>query len=216
MVNFFPNMWQMMLNNVLIPKIPFSFFADFWVRVTSEAPGVSLGRILGSRQLSPFWGRGGSSQGALSTPPHQLKTRLPHLLPDLQLLVADLFLKLSGTIDNCLRLFRSFRPKVCDNTLSALPPTRHPHPEGLTPAGSVVTLIETALTRTPRAPRRKQPSLDPMPLTCRWIAKWIQLHLPQCSADMRVLKRTAYCTARTARQRMQRFSAMYTLLEGRH
>ena len=45
------------------------FFADFGVRVTSEAQGsVSVG-FWGSSQLSPFWGRGESSQGALSTPP---------------------------------------------------------------------------------------------------------------------------------------------------
>ena len=40
---FPPNTWQMMtfLNplEALIPKIPFSFFADFWVQVTSEAQG---------------------------------------------------------------------------------------------------------------------------------------------------------------------------------
>ena len=54
--------------DALIPKIPFAFFADFWVWVTPEARGsVSLG-FWGSRQLSPFW-EGGSSQGALSTPP---------------------------------------------------------------------------------------------------------------------------------------------------
>ena len=45
---FSPNTWQMMtfLNplDALIPKIPFSFFADLWVWVTSEARGsVSLG-----------------------------------------------------------------------------------------------------------------------------------------------------------------------------
>ena len=48
---FSPNIWQMMLFlnplDALIPKIPFSFFADFWVWVTSEARGsVSVG----------FWG----------------------------------------------------------------------------------------------------------------------------------------------------------------
>ena len=58
--------------HALIPKIPFSFFAAFWIwveyRVTSEAQGsVSLG-FWGSRQLSLFGG-GWSSQGALSTPP---------------------------------------------------------------------------------------------------------------------------------------------------
>ena len=45
---FSPNPWQMMtfLNplDALIPKIPFPFFAEFWVRVTSEARGsVSVG-----------------------------------------------------------------------------------------------------------------------------------------------------------------------------
>ena len=53
MVNFFSsNTWQMFffLNplDALIPKIPFSFFVDFWVWVTSEARGsVSVG-------LGPF------------------------------------------------------------------------------------------------------------------------------------------------------------------
>ena len=56
MVNFFfaPNIWQMMTfsepPDALIPKIPFSSFADFWVCVTSEAWGpVSVG-FWGSRQ----------------------------------------------------------------------------------------------------------------------------------------------------------------------
>ena len=62
--------------DALIPKIPFSFFADFWVWVTSEARGSVLVGFWGSRQLSPFWG--GSSQGAWSTPPPpQLKARPP-------------------------------------------------------------------------------------------------------------------------------------------
>ena len=57
----------------------FIFFSDFWVWVTCEAQGsVSVG-FWGSRQLSPFWG-GGSSQGALSTPPPKLKARLPNPL----------------------------------------------------------------------------------------------------------------------------------------
>ena len=52
MVKFFsPNTWQMMVSlnplDVLIPKIPFSFFAELWVWVTSGARGVSLGRIGG-------------------------------------------------------------------------------------------------------------------------------------------------------------------------
>ena len=44
--NFPLNMWQMMTFpnplDVLIPKIPFSFFAGFWVWVTSEARGSIL------------------------------------------------------------------------------------------------------------------------------------------------------------------------------
>ena len=58
MVNFFsPNVWQMMTSlnplDALIPKIPFSFFADFWVWVTSEAWGsVSVG-LWGSRPRRP-------------------------------------------------------------------------------------------------------------------------------------------------------------------
>ena len=54
--------------DALIPKIPFSFFADCWVWVTSEARGsVSVG-FLGSCQLSPFLG-GGFGWRALSPPP---------------------------------------------------------------------------------------------------------------------------------------------------
>ena len=76
--NFPPNTWQMMtlLNplDALIPKIRFSILADFWVWVTSEARGsVSVG-FSGSRQLG---GGGGSSQGAQSTPPPEVKARLP-------------------------------------------------------------------------------------------------------------------------------------------
>ena len=59
--------------DALIPKIPFSFFTDFWVRVTSEAWGSDSVGVWGSRQLSPFWG-GGSSQGAVSTPPPQIES----------------------------------------------------------------------------------------------------------------------------------------------
>ena len=46
----------------------FIFFADFWVWVTSEARGSVLVGFWGARQLSPFFGGGGSSQGALLTP----------------------------------------------------------------------------------------------------------------------------------------------------
>ena len=62
--------WQLMtfLNpfNALIPKIPFSFFAEFQVWATSGARGsVSVG-FWGGHQLS-LLGGGGASQGALST-----------------------------------------------------------------------------------------------------------------------------------------------------
>ena len=83
MVCFFsPNIWQMMTflnpHDALIPKIPFSFFVDFWVQVISAARGsVSVG-FGGFRQLSPFWG-GRSSQGALSNPP-SLPTESPPAL----------------------------------------------------------------------------------------------------------------------------------------
>ena len=55
--------------DALIPKIPFFFPPDFWVWVTSKAWGSDSVGLGGSCQLSPFWGRGGSSRRALSTPP---------------------------------------------------------------------------------------------------------------------------------------------------
>ena len=60
---------------MLIPKIPISFFAEFWVRVTSGARGSVSAGFWGARQLSPFWGRGGSSQRALSNPPPPRKQK---------------------------------------------------------------------------------------------------------------------------------------------
>ena len=65
--------------DALIPKIPFSFFANFWVWVTSEAWGsVSVG-CWGSRQLGPLLGGGGVLAKGLYRPPPplQLKARLP-------------------------------------------------------------------------------------------------------------------------------------------
>ena len=77
MVKFFfhlpPNVWQMMtfLNplDTLIPRFPFSFFAEVWVRVTSEAPGASLVRILWVPSIEPFLGEGGVPAGGLYRPP---------------------------------------------------------------------------------------------------------------------------------------------------
>ena len=63
--------------DALNPNIGFSFFAEFWVWVTSGARGsISVG-FWEACQLSPF--EGGSCQGAVSTPPppRELKTRPP-------------------------------------------------------------------------------------------------------------------------------------------
>ena len=68
---FSSSIWQMMvfLNpfDAMIPKILFSFFAHFWVRVTSEARGSVLGGFWGVRQLSPFWG-GRLAKGFIDPP----------------------------------------------------------------------------------------------------------------------------------------------------
>ena len=56
--------------DALIPKIPFSFFPDFWVWVTSKARGVRLGRILGVLSIEPFLGEGGvRPEGSIDPPP---------------------------------------------------------------------------------------------------------------------------------------------------
>ena len=79
--NFFPlDIWQMMtfLNhlNELIPKFPFSVFADFWVWVTSEARGsVSVG-FRRSRQFSPF-GVGVRPEGSIDPPLPEVTARPP-------------------------------------------------------------------------------------------------------------------------------------------
>ena len=52
----------------LTPKIPFSFFAAFWVRVNSGARGSVLVGFWGSL-IEPFGRGGGASQRAVSTPP---------------------------------------------------------------------------------------------------------------------------------------------------
>ena len=52
--------------DALIPKIPFSFFSDFWVWV--RGPGVSLGRILGVLSIEPFL-EGGPPEGSIDPPP---------------------------------------------------------------------------------------------------------------------------------------------------
>ena len=56
--------------DALIPKIQFSFFLLNLGPGHLRGPGVSLGRILGACQLSPFGV--GSSQRAVSTPPPPL------------------------------------------------------------------------------------------------------------------------------------------------
>ena len=63
--------------DALIPKIPFSFFPDFWVWVTSEAWGSDSVGFWGSCQLSPFLG-GVQPEGSIDPPPPpQTKTRPP-------------------------------------------------------------------------------------------------------------------------------------------
>ena len=59
--------------DALIPKIPFSFFPDFWVWV------VRLGRILGVLSNEPFLGEGGvRPEGSIDPPPPpETKTRPP-------------------------------------------------------------------------------------------------------------------------------------------
>ena len=68
-----PNIWQMMtcVNSLdaLIPKSPFSFSAEFMVRVTSGARGSVLVEFLGGRQLSSLWGRGGGASQYRPPPP---------------------------------------------------------------------------------------------------------------------------------------------------
>ena len=65
--------------NALDALIPFSFFPDFWVWVTSEARGsVSVG-FWGSCQLSPFFWGGGSCRRALSTPPPRNENPASHV-----------------------------------------------------------------------------------------------------------------------------------------
>ena len=78
MVKIFYQIWQMMTFlsplDALIPKIPFSFFADFWVWVTSEAQGsVSVG-FWGSCQLSPFLEEGGGLARGLYRPPPSMES----------------------------------------------------------------------------------------------------------------------------------------------
>ena len=68
-----PNTWQVMyfLNplNALIPEIPFSLFAKFWVRATIGArESVSVG-FWGSCQLTPFWGGGVRPEGSIDAHP---------------------------------------------------------------------------------------------------------------------------------------------------
>ena len=75
---FPPNIWHMMtfLNplDALIPKIPLSFFANFWVWVTSEARGSDSVGFWGPVNFALF-GEGGSGRRALSIPPPPRKRK---------------------------------------------------------------------------------------------------------------------------------------------
>ena len=73
--NFFSlNIWQTMIFlhplDALIPKIPFSFFANFWVRVTSEARGSLSVGFLEVPSIEPLFGeRGVYPEGSIDPPP---------------------------------------------------------------------------------------------------------------------------------------------------
>ena len=56
----------------LIPRILFSFFAEFWVRVTSEArESVSVG-LWGAHRFSPFiWWGGVKPEGCMDPRPRR-------------------------------------------------------------------------------------------------------------------------------------------------
>ena len=78
---YMEGMYFMNALDALIPKIPFSFFCQNLGPGHLRGPGVSLSRISRVPSIGPFWG--GSSQGALSTPPPppQVKARLPQCCP---------------------------------------------------------------------------------------------------------------------------------------
>ena len=65
--------------DALIPKIPFPFFADFWVWVTSEARRSVLVGFWGSRPWSPLWVGGGGVEPGDSIDPPPLCKRKPGL-----------------------------------------------------------------------------------------------------------------------------------------
>ena len=75
--------------DALIPKIPFSFFPDFWVWVTSKAWGSDSVGFWGSCQLSPFWGRGGSGRRAYRPPPPR-KRKPGEFEPNFEVIFSDL------------------------------------------------------------------------------------------------------------------------------
>ena len=54
--------------DALIPKIPLSFFPDFWVWVTTKAWGSDSVGFWGLCQLSPFGG-GVRPEGSIDPPP---------------------------------------------------------------------------------------------------------------------------------------------------
>ena len=59
--------------DALIPKIPFSFFADFLGPSHLRGLGVSLGGILGVLSIEPFLGEGeGLARGLYRPPPSSI------------------------------------------------------------------------------------------------------------------------------------------------
>ena len=60
--------------DALIPKIPFSFFTEFWVRITSE-PGLSLSRIQGGPSIEPFFWEGAVARVLYRPAPPEVESR---------------------------------------------------------------------------------------------------------------------------------------------
>ena len=63
--------------DTLIPKMPFSFFAEFWVRVTSGSRGSVWVGFLGGGGVEPFFGVVVLARGLYRPPPPPRVESLP-------------------------------------------------------------------------------------------------------------------------------------------
>ena len=155
--------------DALIPKIPFSFFPDFWVWVTSKAWGSDSVGFWGSCQLSPFWGRGGvRPEGSIDPPPASRRVAQPSHIPSPHprktryLSGRAVGRCLSGTeLDSVLDLSRPFAQNYdscCEEYSSARFSKQlycfrswHPRPPRLPGSGGQVLASEGATIVTPPA-----------------------------------------------------------------